>query len=239
MCTVTYIPLKENEFALTSNRDEKSFRNATELILKQIEFHQMIYPEDPLAKGSWIGISEMGISICLLNGAFQKHERKSFYQKSRGIILIELLQSIHYKNSLDKFDLREIEPFTMIIVDQSQNKNKLIEFIWDGNKKYIQELNSENPYLWSSVTLYSKEEIEFKKKLFNEKIKYIFDKADIFTFHHSSNNRLKRDSKELLPITISTTQIIGNPDELVIQHVDLINSKTFWNSFNLTQPFYV
>src|SRR4030095_9832506 len=92
MCTVSFVPLSNSRFILTSNRDEtikrglasspqKINRNGTEIIC----------PVDPLASGSWIGVSEKGRVICLLNGAFERHKHRPPYRMSRGIVVLDAL----------------------------------------------------------------------------------------------------------------------------------------------------
>ena len=57
MCTVTYLPLGNNEFILTSNRDESPVRKT---ILPKKYFEngvEILYPKDELAGGTWIGTS--------------------------------------------------------------------------------------------------------------------------------------------------------------------------------------
>ena len=77
MCTVTYLPLKGNDFILTSSRDVPFSR---EKALHPQEFIEegikLWYPKDGKAGGSWIGLSSKNRLICLLNGAFEYHTSK-------------------------------------------------------------------------------------------------------------------------------------------------------------------
>ena len=77
MCTVTYLPLENEGFILTSNRDESHIRK-TIPPKKYVENGvELAYPKEQLAGGTWIGASTKNRLVCLLNGAFKKHVRLS------------------------------------------------------------------------------------------------------------------------------------------------------------------
>jgi len=153
MCTVTYIPTGNNEFIFTSNRDEAPKRSASGIVQLEQNGKTLLFPQDATAKGTWIAISDANQLVCILNGAFVKHERRTPYRMSRGIMALDFFK---YKNALDffgKFDFKGIESFTMIIFDDG----KLYEFRWDETQKHIKELNISEKYIWSSCTLYTPE----------------------------------------------------------------------------------
>jgi len=58
MCTVTFIPQGNNNFILTSNRDEAIGRKTLPPDFYDIEDTKMLFPRDAVAGGSWIGLSE-------------------------------------------------------------------------------------------------------------------------------------------------------------------------------------
>ena len=57
MCTVTYLPLPNNNFILTSNRDETPLRKTIPPKTYIENGVALIYPKDELAGGTWIGTS--------------------------------------------------------------------------------------------------------------------------------------------------------------------------------------
>ena len=99
MCTVTFIPKKEGGFIFTSNRDEAPKRSATELATVEIAGKVVKFPRDAHAKGTWIGMSNKNQLVCILNGAFVKHERKQSYRMSRGIMALDFFSH----NGIDDF----------------------------------------------------------------------------------------------------------------------------------------
>ena len=75
MCTVTIIPQENNGFVLTSNRDEAPDRVSLAPDFYLVDGIKLLFPKDKMG-GTWIGVSEKNRVVCLLNGAFEKHERK-------------------------------------------------------------------------------------------------------------------------------------------------------------------
>lgn len=240
MCTVSYIPLNNDEFVITSNRDEKSPRNAHELKEVMINEARFIFPVDPLSNGTWIGISQAGRTCCLLNGGKEIHFKKSKYRKSRGLVFLDFLSSLNLSGTIQNYDLNEIEPFTLIINEHLEDR-LLLEFIWDGEKKHISQLDFTKPKLWASVTLYDNYNIECKNKLFNDLVIKEINQNDILDFHLSSENILTpvhSAGPENRATTISVTQITGNSFETKIRHYDILNSKSMEDYLTTLLPFY-
>ncbi|WP_316786676.1 NRDE family protein [Pedobacter frigiditerrae] len=152
MCTVSYIPTDEG-IIITSNRDENSERGCAfaPVIEKQGEY-QLAYPKDPKSGGTWIAVKDNGDVAVLLNGAFENHVKLPSYRKSRGIILLEIIQSKFPEKTFDQISLAEIENFTLILY----KKGSLMECRWDGFQKHKKSINVNQPCIWSSATLYSR-----------------------------------------------------------------------------------
>ncbi len=153
MCTVTIIPKGKNNFVLTSNRDESPNRNSLSPEFYTINNTKMLFPKDELSGGTWIGVSDKNRLVCVLNGGFKFHERKASYRLSRGVVAKDLLNSEEIEASVEAYNFKNIEPFTMVIVDWNISL-KFYELVWDGNLKHFSSLPLE-PRLWSSSTLYS------------------------------------------------------------------------------------
>lgn len=186
MCTVTYLPLRHNNFILTSNRDVPFARDKGLHPKTYIEDDiTLTYPKDGKAGGAWIGISSKNRLICLLNGGYVYHTSRAKYRKSRGLIVKELLKATDILNRLEKVNLNNIEQFTLVIIDW-QKDIQLIEFVWDGTKKHINKLPQE-PYIWSSSTLYDPSVKQMRKDWFNEWIENNeFTQKAILDFHHNA-----------------------------------------------------
>lgn len=153
MCTVTFLPLRGDDFIFTSSRDVGFQRAKAEKPKNYLENGvELCYPKDGKAGGTWIGTSRNNRLICLLNGGFKNHKRKDVYPKSRGLIVKELLIAENFETACMQIDLHDIEPFTLVVVTWAE-KLRLFEFIWDGELRYFKEL-APSPFIWSSSTLY-------------------------------------------------------------------------------------
>ena len=84
MCTVSFIPLPDERFLFTSNRDENPKRAAAALHELEVEGKTLFFPQDAQAKGSWFVFSNTNQFVCVLNGAFEPHLSEGSYRLSRG-----------------------------------------------------------------------------------------------------------------------------------------------------------
>lgn len=84
MCTLSFIPVSDTDFIFTTNRDEDPNRVALKPQRYNHQGHDLYYPKDSKANGSWIISNSVDTTLCLLNGAFEKHQRQSSYRQSRG-----------------------------------------------------------------------------------------------------------------------------------------------------------
>ena len=177
MCTVTLIPIKsasEKGFILTSNRDEANGRKTLPPKIYSENDILKLYPKDEVGGGTWIGISELKRTICLLNGEFERHERKPPYRLSRGVVVKDLLDAPDLTTAIKDYDLENVEPFTVIAVDWS-SELKLLELVWDGRRKHLKALEL-TPHIWSSSPLYSSEMKRLRENWFQD-----FKKANSLT----------------------------------------------------------
>ncbi|WP_343328837.1 NRDE family protein [Polaribacter staleyi] len=227
MCTVSYLPLGNNDFILTSNRDETPLRD-TISPQKYIENGvALTYPKDVLAGGTWIGLSEKKRLVCLLNGGFKKHVRKNSYKMSRGIIVKNILSVDDAVSYINNFDFTEIEPFTLILVDW-KNQLETYELVWDGELKHFNKLPQE-PKIWSSSTLYTEEVKEMRRQWFADWLSENkeFHQAKIVAFHQNEDlgnveiaPKMKREFVE----TVSVTSVEKRSLEVKMDYLDFVNA---------------
>lgn len=162
MCTVTYLP-EDGGFQLTSNRDENIARKmALPPIVEYGHKQSLLYPLDGERKGSWIVAKSSGDVIVLLNGAFVKHNKSREYEKSRGLIVLQLARTESPLEAFKAMDLSGIEPFTVICCE----KGGLMECRWDGTKQHVKYLDPAESYIWSSATLYDEQAAAKRKGWF-------------------------------------------------------------------------
>ncbi|WP_457618901.1 NRDE family protein [Lutibacter sp.] len=227
MCTVTFLPLTSNNFILTSNRDEQRLRE-TIPPKKHIENGvEMVFPKDKTAGGTWIGTSSKNRLICVLNGAFEKHVKKKKYKKSRGVIAKEILKEDDFLQYVKNLDLKDIEPFTMVIIDWNEERLNLYELIWDETKKYFTKLKNE-PKIWSSSTLYSNAIKEKRKQWFYKWIRENeFTLDAILNFHHSENGDKEQSvlMKRSYVETVSITSVKKQSNLIEMLYEDVVHKQ--------------
>lgn len=236
MCTVSFLSSKD-QFFITSNRDEQPSRSvAFEPVEEVINNCRLIYPKDPKAGGTWFAINENGGVGVLLNGAFEKHVPQGNYTMSRGLVLLEIIGAPAPKFQLRAMDLQGIEPFTIVLFVNRE----LLEFRWDGHKKYFKELDSRQAYIWSSATLYDAAVRRQREKLFDGFLNGTeqVGPKEIVDFHSNNHNDYvngfvinRSDSLK----TLSITQAIVNEDEIGLNHIDLLNEKEYFISMATQQ----
>lgn len=225
MCTVSFIPKNNNDFIFTSNRDEAIKRKTSYPDFQNINGVKTLFPKDEISKGTWIGVSEKKRLVCLLNGAFEKHLRQPYYRHSRGKVVKDILVTDDFQESLLNYNLEDIEPFTLIVVDWEKSL-QLHELIWDASKRHIKQLPLENK-IWSSSTLYTNEMKIKRQNWFHD---FVSEKSStqesILDFHENyevgdKNIDLKID-RGLLK-TISITSVKKEDNSISMKYLDFVS----------------
>jgi hypothetical protein len=210
MCTVVFIPNKAEKY-FASLRDESPIRPiAIPPSLYAEGELKVLATKDPLAGGTWIGMNDFQNVIILLNGAFQNHAKDKMYDKSRGIIVAELLKTEMPVIEWSILDLVHVEPFTLVI----WSDNNLFELVWDGENKQRKLLDHNAPHIWSSSTLYNQKAKQTRKILFQQWIALnpIISKESLFefftSFHDQENGFImnRRESVKTLSYSFITME---------------------------------
>lgn len=223
MCTVTIIPKGDNDFVLTSNRDEAPNRVSLAPDFYHVNNTKMFFPKDKKAGGTWIGLSERNRLICLLNGGFEFHKRHDNYRISRGVVVTDLLAAPEIVVAIEAYNLSNVEPFTLVIVDWNSTL-KFYELVWDGCEKYFTELQKQTK-IWSSSTLYSEEMKDERQQWFEQfKSENDLTSANAKHFHKFTQSQNKKYGIVMdrgFVKTTSITQVEKTKDELVLSFENL------------------
>jgi len=232
MCTVTYIPpLKGNGFILTSNRDERVMRQTTPPARYGENGSSLWFPQDRQSGGSWIAVSEKGRISCLLNGAFEPHQKQEKHTLSRGRILMELAAE---PGDVQAYfltrDLGNVEPFTIVSIDHQQGSvSGMSQCTWDGSGKHYRKLDPRSPYIWSSVTLYDEDHRNLRREWFHKFFAAHREEVlprEILKFHRATHisdpsvNVIMQREGGLR--TVSITQVTPGPEKISMNYFDLI-----------------
>lgn len=234
MCTVTFIPKGNSNFILTSNRDEAVGRTTLTPDFYDVDGVKMLYPKDAVAGGSWIGISEKNSMICLLNGGYENHIRVENYKMSRGVVVKELLKAEDLSATIDGFDYKGIEPFTIIAIDWSSGL-KVTELVWDGYKAHI-TLLPYAPKIWSSSTLYTAPMKQKRRDWFEGFLtENTLEADDMCHFHTTAGEGDKHVDvcmdRGLLK-TVSITQVEKTTDTCTMTYYDLQKEEVHRTEFD-------
>lgn len=231
MCTVSFV-FANRKTIITSNRDEKALRpSAIEPQKYSINHKEIYFPKDQKAGGTWYAVSENGTVLVLLNGAEEKHQLKTFYRKSRGLIVLDIISSNNQIAFWDSLDLSDIEPFTLVLFQDS----KLYQLRWNEFAKETLPLNVTQNHIWSSSTLYSKEIRDKRANWFNEFLEdnLQINEQELFNFHRhteegNQEHGLVINRNDSLK-TLSITQTVIEKNKVVLLHHDLQQQKDFTN----------
>lgn len=237
MCTVTIVPLKNNDFVLTSNRDEAPHRTSIDPEFYDVDGTKLLYPKDELSGGTWIGVSGKNRVVCVLNGGFEWHERKPKYRMSRGVVAKDFMLADNIVATIEAYNFKDIEPFTIVLVDWDTIL-KFYELVWDGESKHFSELPLE-PKIWSSSTLYNANMREERLQWFEDfKSKNELNSKTLSNFHKKGgkgNNDYGVIMNRGFVKTTSITQVEKRNNIIEMRYENLQNNTAHNKAFNLPQ----
>jgi hypothetical protein len=234
MCTVSFVSVND-AVIITSNRDEHIQREtAAAPGFHSLKNKKVIFPKDAKAGGTWFAAGDDGVVAVLLNGAFIKHIATPPYRKSRGLILLEIIEAGDPFAFFTELDLEHIEPFTVILYQSGS----LHELRWDGNKKYEKLLHNSGNYIWSSSTLYTADVIELRKNLFDGFIntgKTITADLvhDFHAYNHGDDENGFIINRQTGMKTFSITQAVVKPNAIHFLHTDLLQHAQFEETMHI------
>ena len=236
MCTVSFVRVNDSVI-ITSNRDEHIQReNAAAPDFHILPGKKIIFPKDARAGGTWFAAADNGVVAVLLNGAFKKHIAQPPYRKSRGLVLLEIIEADQPHSFFTTLNLNNIEPFTIVLYQC----NLLYELRWDGNDKHEKQMDITGNYIWSSSTLYSDEIIELRENLFHQFIHLPagITATGIHNFHASNNGDNENGfiiNRQTGMKTFSITQAVVNDNAVNFLHSDLLQKKQYSETLPINQ----
>lgn len=132
MCTVSWLHQPEG-YLLLCNRDEKKTRMpAAPPLLRESQGVRYLAPLDCDHGGTWIAVSELGMTLCLLNG-----KPRPVGSRSRGLLLPDWIASEDAAAVLSAFtraDLSVYSPFTAVALETGR---PALVLRWDGAKRSV------------------------------------------------------------------------------------------------------
>ncbi len=149
MCTLSWL-YPQTGIEIFFNRDEAKNRPQAIPPAKYISpnGHQYLMPVDTQSKGSWIGVTEFGMCLCLLN--YYQGKTPTGELISRGLLvkaLLEMPVESSVYEYLDEKDWQQYAPFTLAIF--SPHEKEPIALCWDGHA--LKSISIHSPYTSSGV----------------------------------------------------------------------------------------
>ena len=159
MCTVAFVPRQRDGYLLGHNRDELRSRSRGIAPERRRRGDRVLLaPRDPDGGGSWIGVHDGGLTVCILNATEEHPERLPAVPESRGRILSELL---HFDDAdavgahLDAIGdrLRDVRAFHLVVAERPRTgrQARSVRFRWDG--RHLARDDHEGPWLYVSSSL--------------------------------------------------------------------------------------
>jgi hypothetical protein len=221
VCVLTYIPQSDGRIAITHNRDEHILRpTAIPPQAYSIGNQEVTFPKDPQGGGTWFAHNDEWV-VCLLNGAFEAHERKAQYRVSRGTVITEFFQNPDIQYFTSHFEPQGIEPFTMVLVHLTEKK--LHQLIWDEQILHIRKLDASKPHIWSSSTLYNAKIKATRNIIFQQFAELKPTPLQIIDFHKTNiDNDLHKSFFVNINDTIKTvaiTQIFSKKNKMKMRYL--------------------
>lgn len=144
MCTVSVITTRAG-FRLVTNRDvPRSRAPSRPPAWRTVQHARAVWPTDPDGGGTWVGASDRGLVLCLLNKNPEPPVDLSDLTdlRSRGLIIPELIDRDDAAEAiagLDEGDLGVFAPFRLLACDRAADGAvRILEADWDRRRLLIE-----------------------------------------------------------------------------------------------------
>jgi Transport and Golgi organisation 2 len=167
LCTVTVVP-REEGFRLTCNRDERRDR-ATALppTLHDLHGRTAMFPVDPVGRGTWVGVNDVGLAAALLNRTIDSGSRIiKRPPRSRGLIIPDLLRCPSLTTAIERcaaLKPRDFDRFRLVIAQHA----KVAVVTSDGGASAVEVVTLDRPIMLTSSSLGDALVEEVRRRLFD------------------------------------------------------------------------
>lgn len=209
MCTVTFLPLGLAGFILTANRDEQHSRPPALPPRRHLAGGMpLVFPKDTQAGGTWIATSG-SVTVCLLNGAFEAHQPKPPYRRSRGLMVLDFFGYGSWQAFAEHYDFKGIEPFTMLVVNHHEQRGLAELRHTEAGKLHIATHDASQPRIWSSATLYGPAVCRERERWFAAwlAVRQSYQPEEILHFHRFGGTGDQGNDLFMHRDTVSTVSI--------------------------------
>lgn len=139
MCTVAFVPKPGAGYLLGHNRDELRRRSRGGHPRRyDRQGRAFLAPRDPDGGGSWIGVNDAGVTLCMLNAADSDPSRLPPEPTSRGRVLWEMLHLEGVETAARRLAsddrLRRVRAFHMVVVEPGDAGASAVRLRWNGSR---------------------------------------------------------------------------------------------------------
>jgi uncharacterized protein with NRDE domain len=140
LCTVAILPAGEDGYVLGHNRDESLQRPRGEPPARETSHGRAVLaPRDPAGGGTWIGVNDAGITLCILNASHADpgrlpREPLSRGQVLRGILHLDSQAAVADQLAAGAVDLGSTRAFHLVMVSPGGKGMSpgAERFLWNG-----------------------------------------------------------------------------------------------------------
>ena len=166
MCTVSWLA-RADGYELFCNRDERPARKVALPpafgVTRGVRF---VAPTDGEAGGTWLGVNEHGLTLCLLNryAGVETLAERDF--KSRGLLLPDLLSSrdpVEVRTAVAHAGLRQFQPFTLLALAPGPSASVMS---WTGHRLLVAEDDCDSLMPLTSSSFAGAEVTRARRELF-------------------------------------------------------------------------
>jgi hypothetical protein len=168
MCTVSWLRQADG-YLLLCNRDERNTRKpAAGPRIGSLNGISFIAPVDGDHGGSWIGVNQFGLTLCLLNRYGDRTPQPDQDYTSRGLLLIDLLDCSSQEELQRRISRRRLEPFQPFTLAVLTAEESAV-LGWTGRERIIQtEVDVQVPLV--STSLKEPKIARTRKELFSQMV---------------------------------------------------------------------
>ena len=204
MCTLSFYRQGAGGYHIYMNRDERHDREKAEFPQILSAENKVYGPLDPPSGGTWIAYNENGYWGCLLNGYFDDEDMPP-PQKSRGLILTELLANKNPIASSATLNVEDYASFRLVIGSATDHSL----WVWNRHEYLQSEFHSkvdDRAFFLTSSSWNQTEVIKQRTILFDEYMKAGEAGDALPSFHRSNNPSL--EAAPMMHRSYSATQSI-------------------------------
>ena len=222
MCTVSW--LRQNKaLHVFCNRDEQRTRAvAIPPRIFQTEQGCILYPEDPVGKGTWVAVSDTGFCVTVLNHYPENYALPETVV-SRGQLVKQLAMCAdmaHAGQTLKALDMSAFRPCLLLLLDEKES----LRFTWDG-KQLLEEACPSFTGSISTSSYKTKVVQAYRDQLFAD-VAAAYEEvqpADLQAYHLHAEPGLEKESILMSrpeSCTVSYARITIRPDKIQFDYYD-------------------